>query len=398
MNAKVPQSMDNTLLLVGMLAGPLLVGKHASTLPVIIMLAIGGFLLARGRSLPNQGVGAVLRGMGLYVLSFGIGAWFSALDALPQWLAQAGRTAILTAGGVCMLRALLKIDNLIGSTRLTQTTRNVLVLYIVWVAMTSFVNEYLTVSHLTFLFACLVYHNLHRCINNIKELFYTQAGETYALPAELADVHPCNEALPVVVAAAAVCVFGVLLPDVRLDTGALFGYLDKNLFGPSLVFPVIMIVLLRYYAAIDRKVQGVKADEPYEAKGLGSLIVAVLLGVWAGLATTLFDYLHDAVIICIGTLAMLAAFAWIEAPRGRRLHKTIMSVIVNAVAILCGTSLIGVAILAAAVLVMTKFMHFALHDMLSFGHSIQFTDNLGDFHVLNLETMRDESGDKWVEK
>ena len=68
MNAKVPQSMDNTLLLVGMLAGPLLVGKHASTLPVIIMLAIGGFLLVRGRSLPNQGVGAVLRGMGLYVL------------------------------------------------------------------------------------------------------------------------------------------------------------------------------------------------------------------------------------------------------------------------------------------------------------------------------------------
>ena len=153
MNAKVPQSMDNTLLLVGMLAGPLLMGNHASSLFIIILLAIGGFLLFRGRSLQNQGVGLVLRGMGLYVLSFGLGAWFSTIGFLPQWMAQIGRTAILTAGGAGMLRALLKIDNLIGSARLTQTTRNVLVLYTVWLSMTSFVEEYLTVVHLTFLFA-----------------------------------------------------------------------------------------------------------------------------------------------------------------------------------------------------------------------------------------------------
>lgn len=398
MNAKVPQSMDNTLLLVGMLAGPLSVGNHASPLFIIILLAIGGFLLFRGRSLQNQGVGLVLRGMGLYVLSFGLGAWFSTIGFLPQWVAQTGRTVILTAGGVSMLRALLKIDNLIGSARLTQTTRNVLVLYIVWLSMTSFVDEYLTVAHLTFLFACLVYHNLHRCINGIKEVFYTQAGETYTLPTDVADIHPCSEEKPVVAAAAVVSVFGILLPDMQFDTGSLFGYLDKNLFGPSLVFPVIMIILIRYYTAIDRKVQGVGADGQYEAKGFGSLIVAVLLGLWAGLAATMFDYFHDSVIIVIGTLAMLATFAWIEAPQGRRMHKTVMSVIVNTVAILCGTSLIGAAVLVAAVLVMTKFMHFALHDMLSFGHSIQFTDNLGDFHVLNLETMRDESGNKWEEK
>lgn len=398
MNAKVPQSMDNTLLLVGMLAGPLLVENHASPLFMIILLAIGGFLLFRGRSLQNQGVGLVLRGMGLYVLSFGLAAWFSTVGFLPQWMTQIGRTAILTAGGVSMLRALLKIDNLIGSARLTQTTRNVLVMYMVWLSMTSFVEEYLTVVHLTFLFACLVYYNLHRCINGIKEVFYTQAGETYALPTDVADIHPCSEVRPVVVAATAVSILGVLLPDIQFDAGSLFGYMDRNLFGPSLVFPVMMIVLIRYYTAIDRKVQGVEADGQYEVKGFGSMIVAVSLGLWAGLAATMFGYAHDAVIIVTGTLAMLATFAWIEAPQGRRTHKTVMSVIVNTVAILCGMSLIGVVILVVAVLVMTKFMHFALHDMLSFGHSVQFTDNLGDFHVLNLETMRDESGNKWEEK
>lgn len=398
MNAKVPQSMDNTLLLVGMLAGPLLMGNHASPLFIIILLAIGGFLLFRGRSLQNQGVGMVLRGMGLYVLSFGLGAWFSTIGFLPQWMAQIGRTAILTAGGAGMLRALLKIDNLIGSARLTQTTRNVLVMYIVWLSMTSFVEEYLTVVHLTFLFACLVYHNLHRCINGIKEVFYTQAGETYTLPTDVADIHPCSEVKPVVAAAAVVSVLGVLLPDMQFDTGLLFGWLDKNLFGPSLVFPIIMIVLIRYYTAIDRKVQGVEADGQYEVKGFGSMVVAVVFGLWAGLAATMFDYVHDAAVIVIGTLAMLATFAWIEAPQERRIHKTVMSVVVNIAAILCGMSFIGVVILVVAVLVMTKFMHFAMHDMLSFGHSIQFTDNLGDFHVLNLETMRDESGNKWEEK
>ena len=124
MNAKVPQSMDNTLLLVGMLAGPLLVENHASPLFIIILLAIGCFLLFRGRSLQNQGVGLVLRGMGLYVLSFGLGAWFSPIGFLPQWVAQTGRTVILTAGGVSMLRALLKIDNLIGSARLTHRSKS----------------------------------------------------------------------------------------------------------------------------------------------------------------------------------------------------------------------------------------------------------------------------------
>ncbi len=92
---------------------------------------------------------------------------------------------------------------------------------------------------------------------------------------------------------------------------------------------------------------------------------------------------------------MLAAFAWIEAPEGRRIPKVVMSVVVNTIAVLAGTSLIGVAILAVAILVMVKFMHFEMADMLSFGHSVQFTDNLGDFHVLNTETMRDEDGNKW---
>lgn len=398
MNAKVPQSMDNTLLLVGLLVGPLSVKNLVSPLFIIILLAIGGFLLFRGRTLQNRGVGLVLRGMGLYVLSFGLGAWLSTIDFLPQWMTRIGITVILTAGGVSMLRALLKIDNLIGSARLTQTTRNVLVMYIVWLSMTSFADEYLTVMHLTLLFACLVYYNLHRCINGIKEVFYTQAGEIYTLPADVADIHPCSEVRPVVVAAAVVSVLGVLLPDMQFDTGSLFDYLNKNLFGPSLVFPVIMIILIRYYTAIDRKVQGVKADEQYEVKGFGSLIVAVLLGLWAGLAATMFNYSHDSVIIVIGTLAMFATFAWIEAPYGRRMHKTVMSVVVNTVAILCGMSLIGVAILVVVIFVMTKFMRFALHDMLSFGHSIQFTDNFGDFHILNLETMRDESGNKWEEK
>lgn len=395
MNAKVPQSMDNALLLVGMLAGPLLVKPHASYLFIIILFVIGGFLLFRGRSLRNRGVGLVLRGMGLYVLSFGLGAWFSAIDFLPQWLAQICRTAVLTAGGVSMLRALLQIDNLIGSMRLTQTTRNVLVLYTVWLSMTSFVTEYLTVEHLTFLFSCWVYHNLHRCINDIKEVFYTQAGEIYSLPADVADIHPCSEVKPVIVAATVVSVFGVLLPDVQFDAGSLFGYMDKNLFGPSLVFPVIMIILTRYYTAIDRKVQGIKSDEQYQTKGFGSSVVAVSIGLWAGLAATIFDCFHDSAIIVIGSIVMLAAFAWIEAPHGRRIYKTVMSVVVNTVAILCGMSIIGAAILVVAILVMTKFMKFALHDMLSFGHSVHFTSNLGEYHILNTETMLDENGNKW---
>lgn len=128
------------------------------------------------------------------------------------------------------------------------------------------------------------------------------------------------------------------------------------------------------------------------------LAVAILLGLWAGLATTLFGYFHDALIIVTGTLAMLAAFAWVEAPAHRRTQKVVMSLVVNTVAILCGTNFIGIAILVVVVLVMAKFMKFSMHDMLSFGHSIQFTDNLGDFHILNLETMRDEEGDKWEEK
>lgn len=395
MDAKVPQSIDNTLLLAGLLAGPLLVKNHASYLFIMILFAIGIFLLFRGRSLQNQGVGLVLRGMGLYVLSFGCGAWFSTVDFLPQWLAQIGRTVILTAGGISMLRALLQIDNLIESMQLTQTTRNVLVLYTVWLSMTSFVNEYLTVEHLTLLFACLVYYNLHHCINDIKELFYTQAGEIYSLPADVPDIHPCSEVKPVIVAATVVTVFGVLLPDMHLDTGSLFGYLDNHLFGPALVFPVIMIVLMRYYKTIDRKVQGAESDEQYQVQGFVSSIVAVLLGLWAGLAATMFDCLHDSVIIAICTLAMLAAFAWIEAPHGRRIYKTAMSVVVNTVAILCGTSLIGVAILVVVIFLMTKFMKFALHDMLTLGHSYHFTSNLGNYHILNTVTMRDEDGNKW---
>lgn len=398
MKAKVPGSFDNCILLVGMLVGPLAVYKTSYTVLAMIILALGGYLILRGMEIGNQGVGMLLRGMGTWVLAIAAGDLVTCIFDNPSLIAvRIIRSAALLWGGVYLLRSLRLIDNLVANTNLTQIPRNLLSVFTVWLVMTSFIEEYTTVIHITFLFACLVYSNLRRCVNCIKELFYSQAGEVYVLPTGITDVHTVKEDIPVMVAGVVVTILSILIPTVSVDLGGVFSMMDKNLFGPSLIFPIIAIAIFRWYVEIDRKVQGCGHETPYKTTGLGSFVVSIVIGVWCCL-TVGFGHTHDALVIFIGTLCSLAAFAWIQAPSTRRIQKAVMSVIINTIGALCGISLIGVLILVVSILVMVKFMKYSMHDMMSFGRSIQFTDNHGDFHILNIDTMLDEDGNRWTLK
>ena len=95
---------------------------------------------------------------------------------------------------------------------------------------------------------------------------------------------------------------------------------------------------------------------------------------------------------------MCVVFAYEDTPKEVRWRKIVFQAVAAGISYMAGFSIVGVLILLFSLMFLFKFMKFELHDMFSFGNSVQGWTNKGNFHIINTVTGLDEDGNRWVVK
>lgn len=97
-------------------------------------------------------------------------------------------------------------------------------------------------------------------------------------------------------------------------------------------------------------------------------------------------------------MILCVVFAYEDTPKEVRWRKIVFQAVAAGISYMAGFSIVGVLILLFSLMFLFKFMKFELHDMFSFGHSVQGWTNKGNFHIINTVTGLDEDGNRWVVK
>lgn len=390
---------DNFLLSIGFFFTFVVLERGLFVIDVILIALGAYFAVKRSAGIRNEVIASWVKSSGMLLAAYGVAGIVVTLSFGVVWGGGLAGLIVLIAG--CKhLGALQQVGNSLCSRGMLQYLRYWQQTYILWSVIAFLVKDTSSVVYISLVLAILLAKNHAGMLNDVKLIFFRSVGAEWSAPEDMEDSHYCDEKKVLCVGGVVLGILSVLIADSQLSisVSGLWDVFNKNLGGPALVSPILFVVMFLLYERIDRFVLKVdKGDKSYARSGNMRLLGSVALGLWSFLCL-LFGEDANVYLIASFCVILCVVFAYEDTPKEARWRKIVFQAVAAGISYMAGFSIVGVLILLGSLMFLFKLMKFELHDMFSFGNSVQGWTNKGNFHIINTVTGLDEDGNRWVVK